>query len=185
MKTVHISYVSWVATLLAFLAWGGGGFLAWSVSVAETTRPSEEASFEEKASKIDTTLQLRALARETKDLREALETLTHVEVVSIVEAIEAVGRDTRTSLKVDQVTAGHPLGAASPSAPSIRPVSIAIEAEGSFEALLQAAALLHALPIPSEVEQMRFEHLPPGADTKKGTWQFSARIQVLTTAAIS
>ncbi len=185
MKTSRISYVSWLSASLAFVAWAGVGFFAWSISEADSARASAEVSVGEKATEVDTTLRLHALARETKDLRATLESLTHIDVVSIVETIEAVGKDTHVALEINQVVADHPLPAASPEAPPIRPVTVALEAQGTFEALLHTAALLHSLPVPSTVEQMQFEHLPVGADTKKGLWRFSARIRVLTTAAIS
>ena len=102
-------------------------------------------------------------ARETRGEREVLEEIAHAEIVSIIEAVEAAGRDAGVLTKIHQVLAGAPLQAASPDVPPIRSVSVVIEAEGGFAALMHMAELVHTLPLPSSVEQMRFEHVPASA----------------------
>ena len=115
----------------------------------------------------------------------SLERIARTDLLSIVEAIEMVGEDADVRVGILQIAAGDPISAASPDVPTIRPVNAVVEAQGAFGRLVHAAALLQALPFPSEVYQMQFERIPPEAGGNAGGWRFVARIRVLTIADIS
>lgn len=185
MHFLKKKYISWIALFLALSAWGFIGTLTWSISNAKIERISEESTHEEAVGELETALRVHSLARDTKDIRGELEALVHRDAISIVEAIEAVGDDARVGIKIGQVLAEPSEIAASPAAPSIRIVGVAVEILGSFSGVMHAAELLYVLPIPSTVDQLQFERLPADESTKGKEWRLVARIQVLTTADIS
>ena len=189
MRNFQETYLPWFILALAFAACGAVGYFAWSISDAEAARVSSEATALEEASKFEVDLRIRALARETREARNALESIARTEVISIVEAVEAVGDDAGVRFEILQVAAGTPIPAAAPEVPTIRPVNIVVTAQGTFPKLVHAATLLHALPLPSEVYQMQFERIPPeaggSAGGSAGGWRFVVRVRVFTIAEIS
>ena len=185
MKIVSVTFGAWTVCILALLAWALIGFSVWSISNAKMDRISEDMSAEERVAEAEAALRLHALARNTKEERALLETFADVGIVSMVETLEKAGQDAGVALEIGQVVADTALPSASPAAPTIRPIVISVRAQGTFPRLFHLVELLHLLPVPSSIEQIQFEHLPDGVDPKKGEWQLSARIRILTIAAIS
>jgi len=185
MGSVKTTYVPWVVFATALLAWGFVGFFAWSLSHAEVARVAEEASVTQKTTQREAALRLHALVRDTKDARAALDSLAQTDVVSMVEALEAVGDATRAHIEIGQVLAGNFLPGASPEDTSVRAITVVVEAQGTFAMIVHTAALLYSLPVPSVVDQLQLDRLPKEADTSDGPWWLVARVRVLTTAEIS
>ena len=185
MSFFQNSYISWILLVLALTAWSVVGYFVWTISDARALHITEAFSVEEGAGKLNETLRLHSLARDTKDARVELETLVQRDAISIVEAIEKVGDDAPVDIKIGQVLAESSGPAISPADPSVRTVGVAVEIIGSFAGVMQAAALLYSLAIPSTIDQMQFERLPAEESTRNKEWRLVAHIQVLTTADIS
>ena len=184
MKTLNPTYISWVTLMLAIIAWSFIGFFSWSLSVAQAARVSGDTVAGQDAARRETELRLRVLARETEVLRAELEEDTRATPLSIVESIESVGKESGVSLEIGQVLASAPVPSASPSAPSVRTISVVVEATGSFTALMHTASLLSSIPLPSTINQLHFELPPTSASNPSSLWHLTARVSVLTTAEI-
>src|SRR3989344_3506238 len=184
MRNRQATCISWIALALAFVAWSVVGFFAWTLSAAASARTSESVTIGQDAVKQEASLQLRIFARETEGLRAELEANTWADAISILEAVEAAGKDAGVSIAIGQVIASPPAPTASPAAPAVRTVVLVAEAAGSFTALIQAANLLSSLSLASTVDQLHFEHSSTADPDAPATWRLIARIRVLTTAEI-
>src|SRR3989344_5315573 len=154
MKILNPTYISWVTLMSTLIAWSFIGFFSWSLSAAQAARVSGDAVAGQDAARRETELRLRVLARDTEVLRAALEENTRATPLSIVESIESVGKESGVSLEIGQVLASAPVPSASPSAPSVRTISVVVEATGSFTALMYTASLLSSIPLPSTINQI-------------------------------
>lgn len=167
--------VSWAALAFAILAWIGVGYLAWAISEAAQERGARISSLDREASERETALRLHALARETRSAREKLDELSRADLLEIIGAIEALARDAGAQVRME----GAPSISASESSP-LRTVSFTVSAQGSFERVALAAALLESLPLPSAVDELRLERIPESPS--KATWHLVAKARVFTTA---
>ncbi|MDP2665417.1 MAG: hypothetical protein Q8P23_02065, partial [bacterium] len=125
-----------------------------------------------------TALRLRTLARDTKDLRDELQRILAVDVLSAVDTIEGVGAITGADIRI---------GAAVPEVETsegdsadVEVVGFLVEGEGSLNELLRTISLFETLPLASVVQSVEIERVGSGQ-----TWRIVARIQVLTGANTS
>jgi len=174
----NTKYIPWLILFVAVCAWAFVAFFAWSISATKEAHASEKLDAEQQSIKSESIVRIHALARDTVEERATLNSLANLDVISIVDAIEAAGNAAHVEVEIGQALADSP-GADKTNA---RSVNIVVEAQGSFNALMNTAALLYVLPVPSEVTQLQIERLPDSSGTRK--WRLVARILVLTTANI-
>src|SRR3989344_3752427 len=179
-----IPYLSWICLLAAVAAWAGAGYFAWTISARADARAERLAALEQESARHAAGLRLHALARETREARDALEGIARPGIIEMIESIEAAGRDAGISLEIGEA-------AFAPSDPAARTRTLAftVEGGGTFSKVMHAAALLESLPLPSSVDDVQLENLPAGAAASgrsgAGSWRLVIRIRFLTTADIS
>lgn len=153
-----------VACVLVWLA-------IWALEQMQTAQvvAQERArSVQEHAQEIE---RLRALARDTEATRAALNSLAGIDVVSLVERVEAAGADAGASIKIKN--ASPELSTSSP----LRAVTLHIESNGEFSTLMREIALLETLPVPSVFDAIRLERA-------SGGWRMDARLRLFTNAPL-
>lgn len=172
------TYSVWIVLGSAICAWVAVGFSAWSIENAATARVEGTTEVQQEEIERISVARLHAVARETVEERAALKTVADIDIISIVEAIEAVGDVARVPIEI-----GQALADTESSGGTVRSVNVVVEGEGVFANLFHAASLLYTLPIASEVTEMRFERIP--ADSGKGEWRLIVHMRVFTTVEIS
>jgi len=178
MQRMSIKYLSYLALLGALLLWSGVAYFAWAISGEEAKRSERIANLEQESIQQSASLKLHALARDTKEDREALESITLVGINSILDGIEGVARDARIPIEIGQASA------ASDSATPLHTTSLTVDASGSFSQVTHAVALLEAFPVPSTIDQVQLERIE-NADNKKAAWRAVVRMRVFTTGEIA
>ncbi|RJR12905.1 hypothetical protein C4585_03020 [Candidatus Parcubacteria bacterium] len=173
------TYSAWIVLGSAVCAWVAVGFFAWSIENTVASRMEGTTEAQQQEIERISTARLHAVARETVEERAALQTAANLDVISIVEAIEAVGDVARVEIEIGQALADT----AETSNGVTRSVNTIIEGEGAFANLLHAASLLYSLPIPSEVKELQLERVP--ANEGKIGWRLIVHMRVLTTVEIS
>lgn len=165
--------------LLAVSVWCGVGYFAWTISAAAEAHHSEIAGMEQQTADRAFALRLHALARETKDERSRLDTLSHTSLNKILDAVEAITRD--AGVRVEMVQAPS-ISRGDPS--SMVVVSLSAEATGTFAQVTRVVALLETMSIPSTVDEVRFELAPVSGASARAPWRVIASVRVLTKADI-
>lgn len=182
MKIRGTTYAAWGLIIIAIAAWTAAIFFAMAVAGMESDRAASAQATQQTSAAQTSAVRMHALAQDSAPQRAALDALLDVNVVSIVDMINATGKATGVDLKVSgalpETTPGSSLGPATVGA-----VGFTVEASGTFPALMQAAQLLETLPIPSSVEQLDISQIPnSGGTSSAGKWQMNASIHVLTTS---
>lgn len=168
---------SWVILGLAACAWVGVVFFIWTIENQKGDLAASQSSARSLEDRRASASKLQSLVRETTDSRARLDSIANVDVASMVDTIDAVGKDAGVYIQIGQ---------ASPDATKdsvVHSVTFQLTAEGSFVSIQRVAALLQTLPIPASLEQFQFNLADAG--TPLGVWHMSARIRLLTTANIS
>jgi|SRR3989344_995946 len=181
----HISYLSWGALVASLLAWGCVAWFALIIADVGAARASSQNSAQQTSAKQTASLRTHSLAIETSGARAQLEAIAGMDIVSIVDTINAVGKDAGVHIQIGQALSTPGDKGGSP----VRAVSFIVGAEGDFASVMQAASLLATLPIPSVVDQLDFEHIRDlsgaAASGKKAPWRLNAHVRFLTTADTS
>jgi hypothetical protein len=152
---------------LAIGAWGGFWFLTYTLYGDRTEYATALAESQENSTRGEAAVRLRTLIRESEAERAMLEDVFNITILEAVETIEATGR----SAGARSVTIGSatPLPA-SPTQKGLTNVSIVVNAEGSFGALMRAVSLFEVMPVPSVVEHFEI--------TKRdASWDLTARLR--------
>ena len=178
MYFIRGAYKSWIVLGAGIGAWILVFFFIWHIEEKKQLLRSSQASVARLESERTSSLQLVSMARDTKDVRSRLDALVRVEVVSMVDTIDTVGKDAGVFIQI-----GQAIPESAKNGP-LRSVTFQMSAEGSFAALSRAIALFETLPIPSSVEQVRFTYTGGSDSGAKGRWHMSARLRIMTTADI-
>jgi hypothetical protein len=121
--------------------------------------------------------ELRTLVRDTRAEREALEQLSHTDVLAAAATIEAAGNVAGVEVTIGNATTARLTG--SPSE-DLQAVIVLANAEGTLQALLAAASLFESLPFPSLVESYELYEVTSKSKSTAGQWHMTARIRILT-----
>ncbi|MFA7309437.1 MAG: hypothetical protein WC050_00880 [Candidatus Paceibacterota bacterium] len=179
---MHI--LAWTLLALALVVWSGviyGGM----VILAEAASRAESASTaEQQSDRLAYAQRLSALAVDTKAQRERLDTLTHADIVTAVNIIEAAGKDLGVSVHVSNAIPVADGSQSLPGGVQLQAIVFIVEATGSYASLTRLVSAFERLSLPSTVDQVELEY-NKNADTKAVSWRLSARIRVLTTAVSS
>lgn len=168
--------------LLAFASTFAVGiyFAASSVRDSAVALSATAANAQAQQDRIAYQKRISALASDTEEERARLESYVSLDIVSIVNLIEASGEPLRLPVTVNDAQA---LGAQQdlPGGDALHAVTFLVESQGSYASLSKLEALFENLPLASSVDSVEFQKL----QDPKTPWHLTARIRVYTTAAIS
>jgi len=176
---MSISKLSWITASVALSTILGTFFLAWALDERknnlETTITTSQKSHVRTAEE----QKIIALLTATESHREKLKGTLAVELLSLADLLVAAGEDADVTLRVSNATPEtNPVTANARTALRVNAVQFTVDAEGSFDKLYRALALLESLPVASAVESVVLEE-------NEKTWHMSARVRILTTSALS
>ncbi len=171
-----------LAVILTLIAWGLVGYFARTISEYESTRVADAREVQLAAVMNAQAARTRALALDTAPQGAELKALLDVDIVSASYTIEEVGRAAGVKVKLGDA---QPEGNLVSDGLPLKAVGFIVTADGKFPALLHAARLLEALPIPSSVTRLDIERAPKSSGTASNLWHMNVYIRVLTTSDIS
>jgi hypothetical protein len=179
------TFGAYTTLLIALLLWAAFVYLTIELSDRRALYAAEIAGGTQDEESARATQRLRALVRDTRTERDALENVARLDVVVAAETIEAAGSASGASVVVRSATAaslkGAPKGA---SVKDIRAVEMLVDAEGSLQELLDAVRNFEALPFLAFVGRVDLEERPPAPGTRAAdSWHMAARIRIITTSA--
>jgi len=152
--------------MIAIAALSGFGFLVWMLDRDRVAYAEAVIRAEEESLRGESAARLRSTIQGSEEERAALENVLQITILDAVETIESAGKQAGAS----SVT----IGEATPisSTPNgISRVSVVVNAEGTFPALMRAVQVYESLPMPSKLEQFEITK----ADK---IWRLTARIRV-------
>lgn len=158
---------SWFALLVSILLWGIFGYLVWQLYVERDQYISAASAAEEADLRGQSASRLHATVRDTEVERAAINSLLDMGVLRIVEILETTARQAgATEVSVGAATPQSVTGAPA----GLTSVSVVINMQGSFSALVRAMGLYETLTIPSMLEQFSIENID-------GKWRATARVR--------
>ena len=188
MNMRPITLFAWLAVAGAVIAWGAFSMFALNIMSQESAIRSHATDAEAITARESTALRLHALARDTKNERDRLDSLASAEVLEIADIIEGVGESAGVKVKIGGAVPEISSQQSAGGAPSLSAIGFQVEAEGAFPAVMHAAMLFENLPVLSSVQSLELTRAQGGevsSKTKIQLWRLSARIQVMPTADIS
>lgn len=179
-----------VAVLAAFSAWAAVFMYAAWLSAQLDAQRSQYTDAQTVSEREAATARLHSLARDTQNLRMQLDIIARPDIVGIADTIDSLGKIAGVTVRIGEAIPEAAPGkrTASSTPPVLHGVGFVVEANGNFQSLMHAAALLAALPSLSSLQSLDLEHVPSSAAGRSGasgTWHLTARIRMLTTADIS
>lgn len=179
MRTVRLG--AWIGLLCALALWAGFGLIVYELGRERARLDSRRADIALAENREKTAAQLRALIRETKSERDALERLARTDVLEAAATIEAAGKVAGARVSIGEA-ASTPLNNRGTKA--LREVVVVARAEGTLDSLLKAAALFEALPFPSSVESYEIWATPGPKGPRSDLWNMISRIRIITPSDI-
>lgn len=161
------SIIAWFVLLLSLASWGGYVYLLQTLSADRAAYATALEEKKQEELRQQSTTRIQAAVRDTEVERAALDALIKVPIVDAVDIIEAAGR--AAGARSVSIGGATPAGS---TAKELSPVSVIVNVEGTFPALMRALSLFERLPIPSVVEQFDVR------STENG-WALSARVKLL------
>ena len=176
--------IAGVSVLLASLAWAG--VVYFDLSIQDSAQQSIE--LQNSAQTVNdqeaTAIQLRQLAKQMTPAHTALQATLASDPLSLASMITTAGKDAGIILSVNNASADDSTASPVGDVSHIASVGFALEATGSFGALLRAINLLEALPVPSNIKQADLD-LVQNAGAKSASWHLLLHVRVLTASQIS
>lgn len=174
----HLSFISWfflagsIATFV-FVVYQAGAIRA-TAEVQAIHAEDQEAQGDKSAR----AQRLSSIITETEDERAQLDAFAKLDVVAAVEMLEAAGK----SAGIDVTVAGAHAesGTALATGELLQPITFAVNASGSYAALIHAVELYERLPLAVQIQQLDIVR-----DTGLGAgrnWNLSMRIRILVIA---
>lgn len=173
------SYASALIAMLALFVWGSVGYFAWTISAEAEAHRSTIAGMEQKTAEHAFALRLHALARETKNERLRLEEISRTDLAGILDGIERLSKDSGVSVEITQAPSISTVESS-----TMRVLSLSVETLGTFAQVARVVALLETMPIPSTVDELRFERTSGADGAARSSWRMIASVRFLTTADI-
>ncbi len=176
----RIIITSWILLAVALLAWAAVGYAAYAMVQTAEARASDAKLALTKANQIALNQRVQSLAATTDGERTRLNAILGVDLVTMINTIEAAGNSAGVQSKVsDAALSGtQPVQNGEP----VRGVVFSVQASGSYAQVMRAAKLYEALPLLSTVDQMEIERVQSG-ESKTAVWNMLVRIRVLTTSS--
>lgn len=143
-----ISFITMAAAIAGVL------WLLYDLQKERRTLSELQFAYESATQKSAHASSMRALLRNTEGDRVKLTNITlNNDPVDIIRALENAAAVARVPLTVSAVNPGSPYA----EDPSLSSFLVAVVAEGTFQELNHFIALVETLPLPSSVEQVKFE----------------------------
>jgi hypothetical protein len=114
-----------------------------------------------------------------------LDTVLDVDVISVVDMLEASGKAAGVKLVVSSVQpeGAPPLQGAGTT--QVIGTGFVVEAQGKFSSLMHVAQLFETLPVPSKVGRLDIEHINVAEQKTSGVWRMNVQVHILTTSDTS
>ena len=171
---------------IAVLAWVGVGVLAWRISVMQDTRASILDSLDQSTARKTAAARTHAILQETVREREKLVRISDVDVISVVNALEAIGPLAGVTLQVRGAQPGVAIQGKA-GAKVIRPIHFTVQIDGSFAGVTRAIQLIEKFPFPITIPE--FDIARTALDEQKqksvATWHVNVNLKLLTTSDVS
>lgn len=179
----RISYLAWGCLFLALMAWGGVWLFADYIGREEERHLTLLAEIQQSSARQGSQTRTHALAKETKQERSSLADIFKTDVVSVANLLTATGKLAGVKMKLSGALP-EVAPEVAPGGQSLQAVGFVVQADGTFAALMRAAQLFEALPIPSSLTRLDLQYIP-GSGSSGGTWHMNAYLFVFTTSSIS
>ena len=171
---------------VAVVAWAGVGALAWQISVMQNTRISVLDSLDQSTARKTAAARTHAILQDTVHEREALVRISDVDVLSVVNAIEALGPLAGVTLQVQGAQPGAAIQGKA-GAKVLRPINFSVKIDGSFAGVMRAIQLIEKLPFPIAIPEFDIGRAALEEQNPKSvaSWHVNANLKLLTTSDIS
>ncbi len=189
----NLSFITWLSVACSIAAWAGVVIFATSIQDSAQNASTQAGSEQTASDQQPLALKMHTLAKDTSLVRIVLETALQNDPLSIAGMISQAGTDAGVALHVsDAISEGTaPVsGGARSSATQAGPlqapaIDFTVEADGAFRDLIQAAAFLESLPVPSKIERLDFGYTPASGGVPTSSWHMSAQVRILTGSNLS
>lgn len=178
---IKITYLAWLLFPTAILAWIFVGLFAWTIQSDEADRVLHMQTIQESESKEVAAIRLHSIVQDTREERTKLENIFRMDVVSVVNLIEATGKAAGVKVTVSNVIPESAPPTQTAASAGIIATGFVIEAQGKFSTLMHALQLLETLPVPSTIGRFDIEYISNAGSGSSGVWSMNAYIRVLTT----
>lgn len=177
-------YMSWLLLAIAITIAGLVVYAGTVILDDATTRSQAAADAEQQMARAAFNDRLGSLSRETEAARKELDTLTRIDIVSMVDIIERVGEGAGVKIAVSSAMSGGP-AVDLPGGAAVQPIQFVVEASGSYKDVMHVVALFEQLPLASAIDEVSLQRGPTSETGASATWFLTTRIRVFTTASIS
>jgi hypothetical protein len=182
MKTTS-TYLSWILLTAAVCAWCGVVYVAWFVQQAEGDYTTQLQTLQQSSFAQNSALRMHAAAQDTASDRDKLTRLLNVDIVSASAMLQGTGSVTGVKVKLSgALPENGPTPA--PNGPAIQAVGFALQADGSFPALMRTIQLLETLPLASSVVRLDLQGSTDPTQ-KNPLWHMDVYMRVFTTSNVS
>jgi hypothetical protein len=171
------SFMAWPLLLIAVFAWSGVLYFTYAIDALEASYATTVQDEHQSSVQQQSIVRMHALVQETSDERARLDAILNIDVPAIANLLKSVG-----SAGVPVKLSGALPEIAPPAAargPEVSAVGFALEADGSFSALMHTLQLLEDLPLASTVSRVDIQRVgdPNGKTT---SWHMNVYVKVLT-----
>jgi hypothetical protein len=164
--------------------WTGVVFFVQSIASSEAARVVDTQNAQQSSTQQSTLVRMHAMAQDTAQDRARLDQLLTVDVGAAATMLQNVGKTTDVTVKLSGALPELP-PPGTPSGPQIQAVGFAVQADGTFAALMRTEQLFETLPLASSIERFDIQRAPGTGGPGTDVWHMSAYIRVLTTSDIS
>ena len=185
MKILAQTAWAWALLLLAVGSWA---LVGWSIQTIDGMAAAQQSVLDasiDQQTRDTASVRLRALIADTAESRVRLAEYTRVDIVDAAKRIEAAGQPVHVDLHVRDASLETQQGAARNK--SVQIFGFSVEADGTFNQLMNTITLLQSLPFPVQIVQFDLTGAPfePTKPTPKNPqWHLTMRIRIFTTAPI-
>jgi hypothetical protein len=158
---------AWLSFVLALTLWALFGYLVWELYGERAEYVAASTAAQEAELRGQSASRLRASVHDTEVERAALESLLETGILRAVEILETTARQAgATDVSIGEATP-MPVG----NSTALTSVSIVVNMQGSFSALMRAVSLYETLTVPSTLEQFEMEEVG-------SAWRATMRVRV-------
>ncbi len=178
------TYIAFLLAAAALIAWGAVLFFAWSIDNAEGQYVEGITNAQQSSVAQSSSVRTHAVAAASASDRAQLDQLLAVDIVAIANMLQGVGVTSGVNVKLSGALP-ESAPAAVPGAAQVQAVGFAVQADGTFEALMRTVQRIETLPIASTIERFDIQRGQSATGASTGLWHMSVYIRVLTTAVSS
>lgn len=167
---------AWGMLALVVLLWCAALYAAYRLSDMKNDLLLLRADAAQALEKSAAAARVSALVSQTAAERQELSARTQLDLLHVVDMIEAAGKDAGVSLNIGNAS---PLSGSRDALPgTLTPVAFVVQADGAFSNLVRAVALLETLPLPVALGDVEWER--ESSASGRRTWHLTAHLTVFT-----